>query len=261
MSGRARQGSAPSAPRGRTGRSRPADSSCPDRSWADQTAAGPPGRTRQRSSCHRQSPAARSPRGSAARSASARAFNCRWISSLNGSSFDGAADREYFGALGDRNARRTVVRSRPVRRAISLIDNPSYRAALAELRRRIESAACQSGMLSQLVAVEPPGRASEAREALDVGQRGLTCTSTSSASSIRCHGGSQPPLPSIRPSCRESSPIHGLGRRRGCPCSRSEGADRASRGRAGRPRSPCGSRDNGEVDQAPDVRQLTSSVP
>jgi hypothetical protein len=55
----------------------------------------------------------------------ASALSSRWISSLNGSSFDPAAGREYFGALEDRNADRIVLRSRPVRRAISLIDTPS----------------------------------------------------------------------------------------------------------------------------------------
>ena len=44
---------------------------------------------------------------------------------LNGSSFDPAAGREYFGAVAERNAERIVLRSRPVRRAISLIDTPS----------------------------------------------------------------------------------------------------------------------------------------
>jgi hypothetical protein len=49
----------------------------------------------------------------------------RWISSLNGSNFEPANGRSYLGAADERNARRTVLRSRPVRRAISLIDSPN----------------------------------------------------------------------------------------------------------------------------------------
>jgi hypothetical protein len=48
----------------------------------------------------------------------------RWISALNGSSFEPAGARRYTGGFSERNARRTVLRSTPNRRASSLIDTP-----------------------------------------------------------------------------------------------------------------------------------------
>ena len=62
----------------------------------------------------------------------------RWISSRNGSSFDGRGSRRYTGGSPERNARRIVLRPWPVRRTISLIDN-----RFTKYKRRI-SAHCST---------------------------------------------------------------------------------------------------------------------
>src|SRR3954453_12181462 len=54
----------------------------------------------------------------------ASSSNSRWISSLNGSSFEPGDARRYDGASAERNAARTVLRDKPVRRASSLIETP-----------------------------------------------------------------------------------------------------------------------------------------
>jgi hypothetical protein len=55
------------------------------------------------------------------------ARSCSQIQPLNGSSFDAAGGLEYFGGACAANARRTVLRCRPVRRLISRIDSRSTR--------------------------------------------------------------------------------------------------------------------------------------
>jgi hypothetical protein len=64
--------------------------------------------------------------------------NSRWISTRNGSSFDGRGGRRQRGASAERSARRIVLRPWPVRRTISLIDN-----RFTKYKRRI-SAHCST---------------------------------------------------------------------------------------------------------------------
>ena len=93
-SGRARPGPPRWAPRDRTGRSRPADRPSAETSAAAaRTTAAPRAGSHRRSSCRRRSPAARSARGRADPGSLGSSRNSRWISSLNGSSFDPAGAR------------------------------------------------------------------------------------------------------------------------------------------------------------------------
>ena len=118
-----RPGPARRAPTDRTAPARPADRPSAERSAAPGTAAAPPARSRRRWSCRPHSPTRRElaqplrlDRGSAR--------SCSQIQSLNGSSFDPAAGREYFGGASAANALRIVLRCNPVRLLISRIDSP-----------------------------------------------------------------------------------------------------------------------------------------
>ena len=57
--------------------------------------------------------------------------SCSQIHSLNGSTFDPPAAREYRGGSAAASARRTVLRCNPVRRLISRIDNAAQPGASA----------------------------------------------------------------------------------------------------------------------------------
>ena len=88
-----------------------------------KTAAAPRAGGHQGSSwCHRTR-AARSTR-TRTRGSLGSSFSSRWISSLNGSSFDGRSGHRNIGGRSERNATRIVLRASPVRRTSSLIDTP-----------------------------------------------------------------------------------------------------------------------------------------
>jgi hypothetical protein len=83
-----------------------------------------------------------------------QAINRRRISGSNASTADPRLIRRYSGGVSDRNAERTVFRAIPVRRTISLIDNPSARCG-----RRISAQSSTSNISFLRLGPAEPGSA------------------------------------------------------------------------------------------------------
>jgi hypothetical protein len=71
-------------------------------------------------------------------------LSSRWISSLNGPSFDGRSGQRNPGSASERNAARIVLRARPVRRANSLIDTPRTKCSRRSSDQRSTSSNASS---------------------------------------------------------------------------------------------------------------------